>query len=220
MIERKLDLLGLGETKWKGHGCKELRDRFYLYWSGSNRNKRNGVGIIVNNKIKTNIVETQYVSDRLITLKVKLHKLQLIDVIQCYVPQVGCDDAEKLLFEELLEENIKNDNVIIMADMNAQVGLDRTNCESIIGAHGRGARNREGIELIDLCRRNNLTIGNTWFKKRKNHKITRYSWNGNHGTVIDYFILSKEIQNTLCDTKAYHSVVTTDSSSVPSDSEN
>ncbi|KAL1446754.1 hypothetical protein WDU94_015598, partial [Cyamophila willieti] len=206
MIERKLDVLGLSETKWIGQGCKELRDGFYLYWSGSDTFKKNGVGIIVNNKIKMNVVETQSISERLISMKIKLNKTQLIDVIQCYAPQQGRDEAEKLAFEELLDENKKNDNVIIMGDMNAQVGTDRTNCESVIGAHGWGDKNKEGKQLIDLCRRNNLSIGNTWFKKRQSHKVTRYSWDGKHETMIDYFIISKEIQNTLCDTKVIPSV--------------
>ncbi|KAL1446149.1 hypothetical protein WDU94_012366 [Cyamophila willieti] len=153
-----------------------------------------------------NVVETQFISERLISMKIKLNKTQLIDVIQCYAPQQGRDEAEKLAFEELLDENIKNDNVIIMGDMNAQVGTDRTNCESVIGAHGWGDKNKEGKQLIDLCRRNNLSIGNTWFKKRQSHKVTRYSWDGKHETMIDYFIISKEIQNTLCDTKVIPSV--------------
>uniref|UniRef100_A0A8D8LKZ5 Craniofacial development protein 2 n=2 Tax=Cacopsylla melanoneura TaxID=428564 RepID=A0A8D8LKZ5_9HEMI len=206
MIERKLDMLGLSETKWKGQGCKELRDGFYLYWSGNINTGRHGVGIIVNNKIKMNVVECQYISERLLTLKIKIHKNQVIDILQCYAPQVGCDDTEKLQFEELLEENIRSDNVIIIGDLNAQVGQDRYNCESIIGAHGWGSRNTEGKRLIDLCRRNNLAIGNTWYKKRKSHKITRYSWDGRYETVIDYTILSKEIHNTLCDTKVIPNV--------------
>lgn len=48
---RNLDILGLSETKWKGKGYKELRDGYHLYWSGGLTGK-NGVGIILSNKMK------------------------------------------------------------------------------------------------------------------------------------------------------------------------
>ena len=44
MIERKMELLGLSETKWIGSGEKELRDGYKLMWSGGSEG-RNGVGI-------------------------------------------------------------------------------------------------------------------------------------------------------------------------------
>jgi hypothetical protein len=50
-----------------------------------------------------------------------------------------------------------------------------------------------------MCNRNN------WFKKRS-HKITRYNWDGSVGTVIDYFILIRNIWNILNDVKAIPSI--------------
>ena len=78
-------------------------------------------------------------------------------------------------------------------------GTCRTGYEEVIGPHREGERDEEGQELLDLCRRNNLRIGNGWYQKKKSHKITRYNRNLTHGTIIDYFIMSKEIWK---DTKA------------------
>uniref|UniRef100_A0A8D8V658 Craniofacial development protein 2 n=1 Tax=Cacopsylla melanoneura TaxID=428564 RepID=A0A8D8V658_9HEMI len=168
LIDRKLDILGLSEVKRKGCGCEELRSGFHIYWSGGD-NAKNGVAIIVNKTIKDLVTE---VTDRIIKMNIKLHD-EIISILQCYAPQAGCPDSDKLDFETQLENHLRGDKNIIMGDMNAQVGTDRTNQETVMGPWGYGNQNPEGERLIDLCIRNEMLLGNTWFKKRDSHKITR-----------------------------------------------
>jgi hypothetical protein len=93
-----------------------------------------------------------------------------------------------------------------MGDMNAQVGSDRANHETVMGPWGYGNRNPEGERLIDLCVRNEMLLGNTWYKKRESHKITRYSWDGRTKTLIDYIIISDSIKKWLINVKVIPSV--------------
>jgi hypothetical protein len=51
--------------------------------------------------------------------------------------------------------------------------------------------------LWDICNRNDWGIGNNWCQKRRNHKITHHSWDGSVGTIIDYFILTRNLWNFL-----------------------
>ena len=44
-------------------------------------------------------------------------------------------------------------------------------------------------KLLDLCQRNSWEIASIWFPKRRSNKITRYSWDGQYQTVIDYIII-------------------------------
>jgi hypothetical protein len=44
-------------------------------------------------------------------------------------------------------------------------------------------------------------IGNGWFKKRKSHKITRYRWDRNSETIIDYFVMTRNLWTVLTDIK-------------------
>ncbi|KAL1446168.1 hypothetical protein WDU94_012372, partial [Cyamophila willieti] len=204
LIERKLDILGLSEVKRKGNGMEELRAGFHIFWSGGNEAKY-GVAIIVSNDIKNCITEVNNISDRLMKINIKLRD-DTITILQCYTPQTGCPDSEKQEFENLLESHLRGDKCIVMGDMNAQVGSNRTSYETIMGPWGYGNRNLEGERLIDLCIRNELIIGNTWYKKRESHKITRYSWDGRLKTMIDFFLVSDNIKPWLNNVKVIPSV--------------
>uniref|UniRef100_A0A8D8U4R8 Endonuclease/exonuclease/phosphatase domain-containing protein n=1 Tax=Cacopsylla melanoneura TaxID=428564 RepID=A0A8D8U4R8_9HEMI len=71
MIQKKLDIFGISETKRKEHGTEELRGGYHLIWSGGEK-KRNGVGLIVTNENKEKITEVLYISDRLLKVNIKL----------------------------------------------------------------------------------------------------------------------------------------------------
>lgn len=203
MKDRRLDVLGLSETKWRGWGEKELRDGYKLFWSG-NRRGRNGVAFIGNKEIKERIEEVKYISDRLISMTIKM-KTEKCVIMQVYAPQAGCTDQEKEDFEVELEEQVDNVN-ILMGDLNAKVGRDRRGYEEVLGAFGYGPRNREGERLLDLCARSGLAIGNSRFQKRESHVVTRYSWDGNQKSVIDYVIVDKVWGEKLIDVKVVPSV--------------
>jgi hypothetical protein len=61
-------------------------------------------------------------------------------------------------------------------------------------------RNQEE-NLLDICNRNKWMIGNRWFNKRKSHKITRYSWDGNSETIINYIVMRRNLWTVLTDIK-------------------
>jgi exonuclease III len=42
MIRRKIDILGLSETKWPGQGMKQLRKGHHIVWSGEKEEKKMG----------------------------------------------------------------------------------------------------------------------------------------------------------------------------------
>ena len=204
MMERKLDILGLSETKWKGTGTKELRDGFKLWWSGGNEGK-NGVGFIVNAKIKNDVVTIENIDERLIKMAVMVKKRRF-EIIQGYAPQVGRPTKEKEAWVSKLENEIKSNNVIVMGDLNAKVGANRIGFEHCLGENGYGKRDLEGTQLLEMCSRNGLIIGNSLFKKRKEHHITRYSWDGVYESVIDYILVSRELRNILLDVRVIPSV--------------
>ena len=55
MKRRKINVLCVQETKWKGCKAKEIGD-FKLYYSGK-CGERNGVGIILESDLTSNVIE-------------------------------------------------------------------------------------------------------------------------------------------------------------------
>jgi hypothetical protein len=44
MMMRKIDILGLSETKWPGQGMKQMRRGHHIVWSGEKEEKRKWSG--------------------------------------------------------------------------------------------------------------------------------------------------------------------------------
>ena len=94
-----------------------------------------------------------------------------------------------------------------MGDLNGHLGTKVV--EDVVGCFGIGERNPEGELLIDFCRRNNMSIMNTYFKHQESHTYTYYRYSNETGTYykksqIDFIISSKK--SLLADVKAIPSI--------------
>ena len=191
MIRRRIDLLCVQETRWKGAAAKDLGSGFKLLYSGGDTT-RNGVGIVLHPTLTLLVKEVIRVSDRLMAVRIQM-KEGPVFVISGYAPQQGCEDEKKTGFlnslEDLLDKAEENDLVFLASDLNAHVGKDRRGYEEVLGAHGVGDRNEEGEALLDFCLRNKMSVANTWFEKQESHKITCRS--GRATTQIDFISMRK-----------------------------
>ena len=94
MRKRKVDALCVQETRWKGNKAKELGDGYKIFYSGANKQGRNGVGIILSQELKNTVIEVNRKDDR--TMRVKLSDGEgIMNIISAYAPQVGCNEKEK-----------------------------------------------------------------------------------------------------------------------------
>ena len=50
------------------------------------------------------------------------------------------------------------DIIVVMGDLNAKVGADRTTLELVLGNQGIGIRNDNGERFVDFCNTNHLVI--------------------------------------------------------------
>ena len=71
--------------------------------------------------------------------------------------------TEKDSFYEQQQDLVVNiphhDIIIVMGDMNAQVGGDWSGFEHVLGPHAFGKRTENGNCLVQFCAMNNLMIG-------------------------------------------------------------
>ena len=103
MDRRRLDILCLQETRWKGEKSKDLAGGHKLIYIGETG--RNGVAIVLSNDIRGKLVQVNRKSERVISVKLSERKTNLT-VISAYAPQVGCEDIEKDQFWTELEEEV------------------------------------------------------------------------------------------------------------------
>ncbi|XP_042887884.1 craniofacial development protein 2-like [Penaeus japonicus] len=188
MERRKLDVLCLQETKWKGSKARDLGAGYKLYYHGEN-GARNGVGVVVRGMHTNGVLEVRRITDRMMSLKLEIDGV-LLNVVSAYAPQMGSDREEKEEFWEKLDEAVelipKEERLIIGADFNGHVGEGNSGDERVIGKYGYGARNNEGQTIVDFAHRTDMAVINTFYSKRESHKVT-YTSGGRH-TQIDYIL--------------------------------
>jgi endonuclease/exonuclease/phosphatase family metal-dependent hydrolase len=90
-----------------------------------------------------------------------------------------------------------------MGDMNAKVGAEYKTWSKVIGKHGIGKANENGIKLLEFCAFNNLVIGGTRFKHLAIHKWTWTKPGGDYKNQIDHIIINSKWVNSLMDTRVY-----------------
>ena len=199
MKRRKIDILGMAETRHRGkEEGRDLGDGYVLIYSGVEfGTRKHGVALMLGPKLSPYVQKVRLVNERLMNCTLRI-KNQNFNIYQVYAPQQGHTQEEKDNFMELLDTHLEEGSEgvnILIGDFNARVGCDRTGIEEVIGRFGEETRNQEGENLIDFCLRNHLKIMNGFFVHQESHKYTRYRWNQISGqfdqkSVIDYIIVS------------------------------
>ncbi|KAK3565777.1 hypothetical protein QTP86_015040 [Hemibagrus guttatus] len=171
MERRKVDILCVQETRWKGSKARSIGAGFKLFYYGVD-SKRNGVGVVLKEEFVRNVLEVKRVSDRVMSLKLEIEGVML-NVVSGYAPQVGCELEEKERFwselDEVMESIPTGERVVIGADFN---GEGNTGDEEVMGKFGVKERNLEGQMVVDFAKRMDMAVVNTYFQKREEHRVT------------------------------------------------
>ncbi|KAK3538399.1 hypothetical protein QTP86_001745 [Hemibagrus guttatus] len=174
MERRKVDILCVQETRWKGSKARSIEAEFKLFYYGVD-SKRNGVGVVLKEEFVRNVLEVKRVSDRVMSLKLEIEGVML-NVVSGYAPQVGCELEEKERFWSVLDEVMESiptgERVVIGADFNGHVGEGNTGDEEVMGKFGVKERNLEGQMVVDFAKRMDMGVVNTYFQKREEHRVT------------------------------------------------
>ncbi|KAK3534263.1 hypothetical protein QTP86_008521 [Hemibagrus guttatus] len=185
MERRKVDILCVQETRWKGTKARSIGAGFKLFYYGVD-SKRNGVGVVLKEEFVRNVLKVKRVSDRVMSLKLEIEGVML-NVVSGYAPQVGCELEEKERFcrelDEVMESIPTGERVVIGADFNGHVGEGNTGDEEVMGKFGVKERNLEGQMVVDFAKRMDMAVVNTYFQKREEHRVT-YKSGGRRTQVV------------------------------------
>ncbi|XP_064110265.1 uncharacterized protein LOC135218050 [Macrobrachium nipponense] len=90
-----------------------------------------------------------------------------------------------------------------MGDLNAKVGREYDGFQGTIGKFGIGVRNDNRRRLLELCGASGLSITNTYFNHKLEHKTTWVSPNGLVQNLIDYVIVNQKWKKSILDTRTF-----------------
>ncbi|KAK3517556.1 hypothetical protein QTP70_012542 [Hemibagrus guttatus] len=145
MERRKVDILCVQETRWKGSKARSIGAGFKLFYYGVD-SKRNGVGVVLKEEFVRNVLE-----------------------VGCEL-----EEKERFWSEldEVMESIPTGERVVIGADFNGHVGEENTGDEEVMGKFGVKERNLERQMVMDFAKRMDMAVVNTYLQKREEHRVT------------------------------------------------
>ena len=109
MARVNVDILGISELKWTGLG-EFNSDDHYIYYCRQESLRRNGVAIIVSERVRNAVLGCNLKNDRMISVRFQGKPFSIM-VIQIYVPTSNTKEAEVERFcedlQDLLELTLK-----------------------------------------------------------------------------------------------------------------
>ena len=191
------DILGISKFKWTGMG-EFNSDDHYIYYCGQESLRRNGVAIILNNRVQNAELGCSRKNGRMISIRFQGKPFN-ITVIQVYAPTSNAEEAEVERFcedlQDLLELTSKKDVLYIIGDWNAKVGSQET--PGVTGKFGLRIQNEAGQRLIEFCQEKALAIANTLFQQQERRLYTWTSPDGQHRNQIDYILCSQRWRSSI-----------------------
>ena len=156
-------------------------DNHYIYYYGQESLRRNGVAIIIKQRVQKAVLGCNLRNDRMISVHFQGKPFN-ITVIQVYAPTSNAEEAEVEQFyedlQDLLELTPKRDVLFIIVDWNAKLGSQET--PGVTGKFGLGVQNEAGRRLIEFCQENTLVTANTHFQQHKRRLCTWTSPDSQH----------------------------------------
>ncbi|CAE7564241.1 CFDP2 [Symbiodinium natans] len=173
-----------------------------------------GVGFLLNQQMQAAWKAADSLCEcaggRLIRIRLKIRG-RFFSVIWCYAPTYRCSDEEKDQFYaklgRLLNEIPARDDLILLGDFNARVGLALEEREEqgpvvreMVGTRGLPERNDNGVRLLDFCSgrvREKLCIASTFYKRREYG--TWFHQSSRRWYQIDHVICSRQTKSLVTD---------------------
>ncbi|XP_069992338.1 craniofacial development protein 2-like [Penaeus vannamei] len=203
LSQYQVDIAALSETRFAGKTqFEEVGGGYTFYCIGQPGDdpRISGVGFAIRTKLARQLDSLPCgINDRLMTLRLKLTKDCFATIISTYAPTMANPDETKEAFYEdlnrVVSEVNSRDKLIFLGDFNGQVGVDHSSWPNVLGRHGTGKCNSNGLMLLSLCAQHQLNI-NTIFQQADKFKNNWMHPRSRQWHMLDYVIVR---QRDRCD---------------------
>ena len=176
----KIDIAAISETRLVDAGSlEETGSNHTVFWRELSAKELgiHGVGFIVRTSLLRQLnCQPTGINERLMTWRIALNGGKHATLVAVYVPTLNSEEPVKDTFYDQLHEVLRgmpnDDKVLLMGDFNARVGSNHHVWKGVVGRHGAGKCNSNGLRLLTLCAEHRLTVTNTRFRLRVIHKTT------------------------------------------------
>ncbi|KAG6924505.1 craniofacial development protein 2, partial [Chelydra serpentina] len=167
-----------------------------------------GVGFAVRNSLLGVVEPGQQGTERLLSLR--LHtSTGPVNLISVYAPTLGATRDTKDEFYDQLDTIIrsipKEEHLILLGDVNARVGAHHDFWPTCLGKFGVGEMNENGQRLLELCSYHDLSITNSFFQTRPQHKVSWRHPRSMHWHQLDLIIIRRSALKCVLLTRTFHS---------------
>ena len=202
--EKRLDLLGVTETHLPNCSKTHVSVKTFLLSGRKDDTHRQGVGLMLSPRAEKCLTEWEPINERLLRARFKSAHGKAT-IIVCYAPTETSEDTEKDEFYNTLQDVWsrlpEHDTKLLLGDLNAQLGENNNLRERVMGCHGTGRLNNNGMRFAQFCEINNLFMSSTRFQHANIHKYTWISPNGLYRSQIDHLAVSKNQRGCILDVK-------------------
>ena len=123
MARMNIDVLGISELKWTRMGKFNSDDR-YIYYCGRESLRRNGVALIVNERVRNAVLGCNLKNDRMISVRYQGKPFD-VTVIQVYAPTTDAEEAEIEQFYEDLQPILELTPKKKMSFSSQKIGMQK-----------------------------------------------------------------------------------------------
>jgi exonuclease III len=193
----RIDIAALSETRLADEGMlKEIKGGYTFFWRGrpESEDRLHGVGLAIRSSLMKDIPTLPVgINERLMKIRFPLSKTRHMTIISAYAPTLTSpDDAKEQFYEDLnqlIRDTHTSDKLLILGDFNARVGRDSDDWKGVLGPHGVGKANSNGLLLLSMCAEHRLCITNTTFRQADKYKTTWMHPRSKQWHLIDYIIV-------------------------------